>query len=131
MRSGWGSASTLTVEDAQAIAREVPNVVAVSPEVRDSPQVLANGLNWNTQVLGESPDYLSTSAIGTWPTAPCSPSRTCASAGKVAVIGKTVADQLFAGEDPVGQTIRIRNMPFNITRRARTQGLQLLRTGSG
>jgi putative ABC transport system permease protein len=56
MRGGWGSAPTLTVEDALAIA-EVPNVVAVSPEVRDRAQVLANGLNWNTQVMGESPDY--------------------------------------------------------------------------
>ena len=56
MRGGWGSAPTLTVEDANAIAR-LTNVVAVSPEVRDREQVLANGLNWNTQVMGESPDY--------------------------------------------------------------------------
>src|SRR5271154_717447 len=56
MRGGWGSAPTLTIEDADAIAK-LPNVVAVSPEVRDREQVLAEGLNWNTQVLGESPDY--------------------------------------------------------------------------
>ena len=56
MRGGWGSAPTLTVDDAKAIA-ELPNVVAVSPEVRDRAQILANGLNWNTQVMGESPDY--------------------------------------------------------------------------
>ena len=55
-RGGWGSAPTLTVEDAQAIAN-LPNVVAVSPEVRDREQVLASGLNWNTQVQGEGPDY--------------------------------------------------------------------------
>src|SRR5882724_5219653 len=55
-RGGWGSAPTLMVDDANAIAN-VPNVVAVSPEVRDRAQVLANGLNWNTQVIGESPDY--------------------------------------------------------------------------
>src|ERR1039457_3095035 len=55
-RGGWGSAPTLTVDDANAII-SVPNVVAVSPEVRDRSQVLANGLNWNTQVMGESPDY--------------------------------------------------------------------------
>ncbi|HMP83279.1 MAG TPA: ABC transporter permease, partial [Verrucomicrobiota bacterium] len=63
-RGGWGSRSTLTAEDADAIMREIPNVVAVSCEVRDRQQVLANGLNWNTQVLGESPDYLS---IRAWP----------------------------------------------------------------
>ena len=56
MRGGWGSAPTLTVADALAIAG-LKNVVAISPEVRDRAQVLANGLNWNTQVMGESPDY--------------------------------------------------------------------------
>src|SRR5208283_2885070 len=56
MRGGWGSAPTLTVADALAIAG-LKNVVGVSPEVRDRAQVLANGLNWNTQVMGESPDY--------------------------------------------------------------------------
>ena len=45
------------MEDAKAIQNEVANVVAVSPEVRDREQILANGLNWNTQVQGESPDY--------------------------------------------------------------------------
>src|SRR5580698_2960940 len=57
MRGGWGSAPTLTVNDAMAIANEVPNVAAVSPEVRDREQILAEGLNWNTQVMGESPEY--------------------------------------------------------------------------
>ena len=57
MRGGWGSAPTLTIEDADAILHEVAEVVAVSPEVRDRNQVLANGLNWNTQVLGEGPMF--------------------------------------------------------------------------
>ena len=48
--------TTLTIEDGAAIAT-LPNVVAVSPEVRDRAQVLANGLNWNTLIQGESPDY--------------------------------------------------------------------------
>ena len=52
MRGGWGSAPTLTVEDTKAIQKEVANVVAVSPEVRDREQILANGLNWNTQIAG-------------------------------------------------------------------------------
>jgi putative ABC transport system permease protein len=58
MRGGWGSASSLTVEDALAIQREVAGVAAISPEMRDRSQVLANGLNWNTQVLGEDISYL-------------------------------------------------------------------------
>jgi putative ABC transport system permease protein len=112
MRGGWGSAPTLTVEDALAIAK-LPDVVAVSPEVRDREQILANGENWNTQVLGESPDY------------PQILNRTVASGAmfgdqevrslaKSAVIGKTVVDQLFPDENPLGQILRIRNIPFQV-----------------
>jgi putative ABC transport system permease protein len=112
MRGGWGSAPTLTVEDALAIAG-LPHVVGVSPEVRDREQILANGLNWNTQVMGESPDYpqilnrsiASGSMFG---------DQDVRSLAKSAIIGKTVADQLFPGEDPLGQTVRIRNLPFEI-----------------
>ena len=71
VRGGFGSASTLTPEDAAAIAREVPGVVAVSAEVRDRAQVVGSGLNWNTQVLGESPDY---PYIRSWPIAATSAS---------------------------------------------------------
>ena len=112
MRGGWGSAPTLTVADAQAIAG-LPNVVAVSPEVRDRAQVLANGLNWNTQVMGESPDY---PQIRNWSIASGAmfTDQDVRSLAKSAVIGKTVADQLFPNENPVGQTIRIRNIPFQI-----------------
>ena len=112
MRGGWGSAPTLTVDDAKAIA-QLPNVAAVSPEVRDREQVLANGLNWNTQVMGESTDYPEivnrTIASGTMFTP--QDERTLA---KSAIIGKTVVDQLFPDENPLGQTIRIRNLPFEI-----------------
>ncbi|MBK8478912.1 MAG: ABC transporter permease [Opitutaceae bacterium] len=113
MRSGWGGASSLTVEDAEAVAREVANVEAVSSEVRDGQQVLANGLNWNTQVLGESPDYL---YIRSWPLAAGAmfAESDVKTMGKVAVIGKTVADQLFPNTDPLGATLRIRNIPFKI-----------------
>jgi putative ABC transport system permease protein len=112
MRGGWGSAPTLTVEDTMAIAK-LPNVVAVSPEVRDRDQVLANGLNWNTQVLGESPDY---PQIRNWGVASGTmfTDQEVRSLAKSAVIGKTVVDQLFPSENPIGQTIRIRNLPFQI-----------------
>jgi putative ABC transport system permease protein len=112
-RGGWGSRSTLTPEDAQAVLRETPNVVAVSCEVRDRSQILANGLNWNTQVLGESPEYLS---VRSWELSSGAmfTDADVRSAAKVCILGKTVVDQLFSGEDPVGQTIRIRDIPFKI-----------------
>ncbi len=112
MRGGWGSAPTLTVADAEAISR-LKDVVAISPEVRDREQVLANGLNWNTQVMGESPDYpqirnwgISLGAMFT--------DQDVRSLAKSAVVGQTVVDELFPNENPVGQTIRIRNLPFLI-----------------
>jgi putative ABC transport system permease protein len=66
MRGGWGSAPTLTVKTDAVAVSGVKNVLAISPEVRDREQVLANGLNWNTQVMGESPDY---PQIRNWPIA--------------------------------------------------------------
>jgi putative ABC transport system permease protein len=110
MRGGWGSAPTLTVEDTKAIAT-LPNVVGVSPEVRDREQVLANGLNWNTQVMGESPDY---PQIRNWQIASGAmfEDQDVRSLAKSAVIGQTVADELFPDQNPVGQTVRIRNLPF-------------------
>ncbi|HEX3857219.1 MAG TPA: ABC transporter permease, partial [Verrucomicrobiae bacterium] len=110
MRGGWGSAPTLTVADAQAIAG-LKNVVGVSPEVRDREQVLANGLNWNTQVMGESPDY---PQIRNWTigSGAMFGDQDVRSLAKSAVIGQTVADELFPNQNPVGQTVRIRNLPF-------------------
>jgi putative ABC transport system permease protein len=124
MRGGWGSAPTLTVEDANAIMNNVANVVAVSPEVRDREQVLANGLNWNTQVMGESPDY---PQIRNWSIASGTMfgDQEVRSLAKTSVIGKTVADQLFPNENPLGQTIRIRNLPFQIVGVLAAKGFNL------
>jgi len=112
-RGGWGSASSLEPADAAAILREVPGVVATSPELRDRAQVLANGLNWNTQVQGESPEYL---GIRMWTLSDGAmfTEHDVRSYAKVAVIGQTVANQLFPDTDPVGESIRIRNIPFKI-----------------
>lgn len=112
-RGGWGSASSLTPEDAIAIQNEITGVVAVSAEVRDRQQVLANGLNWNTTIYGESPEFPS---IRDWKLSDgvMFGEAEVRSAGKVAVIGQTIADQIFPGTDPVGQTLRIRNIPFKV-----------------
>jgi len=113
MRGGWGSASSLTVDDSEAIKREVIGAIGVSPEIRDRQQVMANGLNWNTQVLGESPDFPN---IRAWQLAEGEffTEIDVRNAAKICVIGKTVADQLFAGMDPIGQAIRARNIPLRV-----------------
>jgi putative ABC transport system permease protein len=124
MRGGWGSAPTLTVEDALAIGDNIANVAAVSPEVRDRDQVLANGQNWNTLILGESPDY---PQIRNWNMAKGAvfTDQDVRSVAKVAIIGQTVADQLYPGMDPVGQTIRLGNIPFKIVGLLEPKGFNL------
>jgi putative ABC transport system permease protein len=110
---GMGSASTITVADAMAIGREIPDVVAVSPESSSNAQAVANGHNWATTIAGESPEYLS---IRDWPLAAGTmfSDREVRSAAKVAVIGSKTAKELFGLTDPVGQSVRIRNIPFTI-----------------
>jgi len=113
VRSGWGGAGTMTIDDAEAIQREIPGVVAVSPEVRGGQRVLANGQNWRTQVLGEGTDYLN---IRDWPLddGAMFTEQDVRGAAKVCIIGKTIANQLFPNEDPVGNILRIRDIPFKI-----------------
>lgn len=121
VRGGFGSASSLTVEDAAAIRNEITGVAALSPEMRDRSQVLANGLNWNTQVIGEDTSYLD---IRLWPVVAGAmfTDADVRGAAKVCVIGKTVSDQLFLDSDPVGQTLRIRNIPFKVVGVLATKG---------
>jgi putative ABC transport system permease protein len=123
-RGGWGSAPTLTVEDAKAIQSEVPGVAAISPEVRDREQILANGLNWNTQTLGESPDF---AQIRNWDFSAGAmfSDQDLRTLAKVAVVGKTVTDQLFPGVNPLGQTLRIRDIPFKIIGLLEPKGFNL------
>ncbi len=124
-RSGWGGAGTLRIEDAEAIEREIPGVIAVSPEVRSSAQVAAGNQNWATQILGESESYFD---LRQWPFAEGAPfsAQDVRSAAKVAVIGKTVATTLFGAEDPLGQVIRVRNVPFVIVGVLAPKGLSLM-----
>ncbi|HEY4249007.1 MAG TPA: ABC transporter permease [Lacunisphaera sp.] len=123
-RSGAFGAGTLTVDDAEAIQREVSTVIAVSPEVRTGAQVLANGLNWSTQILGESADYTS---IRQWSLSEGNmfTDADTRSVGKVCVIGQTIATQLFPDGAPVGQTLRIRNQPFKVVGVLAAKGLSV------
>ncbi len=113
VRSGWGGAGTLTLDDAEAIQREVPGVTVLSQEVRSRGQVAAGNENWNTQIQGESSDYFT---VRQWPVVQGASfsEQDVRSANKVAIVGSTVATQLYPGEDPLGQIIRIKNAPFKI-----------------
>jgi putative ABC transport system permease protein len=113
-RGGFGSSVSLTPEDADAIASDVPNIDGISPEVRDRSQVLANGLNWSTSVYGVGPDY---PYIRNWNilVGGMFEDQEVKTLAKICVIGRTVAEQLFPNEDPIGQTLRIRNLPFRVT----------------
>jgi putative ABC transport system permease protein len=113
VNSGLGSASAITLEDAAALRREIPDVVASSPEVTTTAQAIANGRNWSTTIAGEAPEYL---VIRDWSMASGSmfTDREVRSAGKVAVLGDKTAHELFGVLDPVGQTVRIGNIPFVI-----------------
>ncbi len=125
VRGGWGSAPTLTLEDAQAILREVPGVVAVSPEVRSSFRIAVGNQDWYTQVLGVSAEYLQ---IRNWPCeAGTGFSETdVRSANKVAILGRTVATQLFGDEDPIGKVVRIRNIPFTVVGVLKSRGFSMV-----
>src|SRR5437667_9402711 len=114
IRTGWGGAGTLKIEDAEAIRREVPGVIAVSEEVVSNAQIASGNQNWFTRIYGESAEYLD---IRQWPLvdgAPFTP-QDVRSANKVCVIGSTTASQIFGGQDVIGQVLRIKNVPFTVT----------------
>jgi putative ABC transport system permease protein len=114
IRTGWGGAGTLKVEDAEAIRREVPGVIAVSEEVVSTTQVAAGNQNWFTRIYGESADYLD---IRQWPLADGVPftAQDVRSANKVCIVGRTTAAQIYGNDNAVGQILRVKNVPFTIT----------------
>jgi putative ABC transport system permease protein len=113
VNSGLGSASVVTLQDAEAIRQEVSDVVALSPEVTTTAQAIANGRNWSTNIAGEAPEFL---IIRDWSLVSGSmfTEQEVRSAAKVAVLGQKTAQELFDALDPVGQTVRVGNMPFVI-----------------
>jgi putative ABC transport system permease protein len=112
-RGGRGSSPTITEDDAKAIAKQVPSVLVAAPMVRGAGQVILGNLNWSTGIEGVTPDYLVARdwqlKSGRWITV----SDVTASA-KVVVLGDTVVENLFPGEDPIGRTIRIKRVPFTV-----------------
>jgi len=115
VRSGTGDTgtNTLTVDDLEAIKREVPTVSMLTPTVNARGQLVAGNMNWNTSIQGVSEEYpevrkwqIQSGAFFT--------ETDVRTAARVLVVGQTIADNLFAGMDPVGQTIRVQNLPFRV-----------------
>jgi putative ABC transport system permease protein len=113
VRQGWGFAQTLTEDDQKAIPQECPSVQYAAPMANGQAQIVFGNNNWFTRIQGTSPDYLTIRDIEIQSGEPFTQSDVDASA-KVAILGKTVADNLFNGGDPVGQVIRIKKVPFRV-----------------
>jgi len=102
-----------TIDDAKAIARDCPSVEAVAPSSRSGAQVVYSNNNWATAILGTTPDYLLIRDIGIQSGAAFT-QQDVDSDNKVALLGQTVVDNLFNGVDPVGQVIRIKQVPVTV-----------------
>jgi putative ABC transport system permease protein len=110
---GAGAANSLTADDADAIGRECPAVVAESPVVRASAQMVFGDQNWFTQVQGANEKF---PQIRNWPVQQGEffSAADVRAASRVIVVGQTVAENLLPGLDPIGQTIRVRDLPFRV-----------------
>jgi len=111
---GAGTIQTLTREDGDAIAKEVASVRAVAPAVRARAQAVYGSLNWTPgSIQGTSPAFMD---VRDWEVEEGSffTDQDVLSVTKVCVLGRTVAEKLFQGVTPIGETIRIKNMPFRV-----------------
>jgi ABC superfamily ATP binding cassette transporter, membrane protein len=113
VRGAAGSRKSLKYDDAKAIESKIKGIDYVSPTVSSSYQVVNGNLNWNTSVEGVTPELMQIRALkvenGSFISASDMNKRS-----RVAVIGPTVAANLFGAENPVGQNIRINNQPFKV-----------------
>ncbi len=113
VQMGSSATKTLTIDDAKAIEQQVSLIKEVSPGVGTSSQVIYGNQNWFTQIRGVSPEYID---IRRWPLAEGSifSERDVETSANVCVLGRTVVQNLFGEEDPVGKTIRVRDLPFTV-----------------
>jgi putative ABC transport system permease protein len=113
MRMGWGATKTLVYEDMQAILRECPAVAMAAPGSQTTAQVVFGNDNWSTNINGTEPQYLD---IRNWPlqSGAAFAQGDVDTAANVAIIGETVRKNLFGATDPIGQTIRVKNLPFKV-----------------
>lgn len=108
--SGNGRAS-LTWDDVNAIQTQIPLIERAVPYMHQAVQLVSEDQNWNAQVVGTTPDYYRLRGL----TLAAGHSFNASESGKVVVLGETTAKQLYgAGKQPIGETVRIKNMPFEI-----------------
>ncbi len=110
---GYGGDGTLTIEDFEAIGQQVPGVVAVSPELRSTERYTAEGKNWSGNVRGAAPAYFE---VRDWPLASGTifTEEDVRSMATVALLGQTVVDRMFPEGDPVGRTLRVGTVAFQV-----------------
>jgi putative ABC transport system permease protein len=120
-RLGAGNAQTLTELDARAILNEIPDVAFAAPLTRSNAQVVFGNTNWSTSIHGVYNDYFD---VREWNLAEGRffDQGEITRFGKVAILGKTVSSQLFGEDNPVGQVVRIRGIPFEIIGLMETKG---------
>ena len=113
VRSAAGSSITLKYDDAKAIKTKIKNIDYVSPTVQKSYQIVNGNQNWNSTVYGVTSEYMSirslTIATGSFITQSDMDKR-----NRVAVIGTTVATNLFGTSNPVGQNVRVNGSPYKV-----------------
>src|SRR5688500_6950805 len=114
MRGGFGSEPTLTWDELKAIQTEIPTVAAADAQLRLNTVVQSADLDWKTSIIGTKPDYHQIR------NAPIASGRGLQESdmdgdAKIAVLGQTVVEKLFGtGIDPLGQMVRIKNVPFQV-----------------
>ena len=111
LRMGTGNAITLSESDARELPVQCQDIALAVPAVRGGAQVVYGNSNWATMIIGTTPGYLEVRELSVAHGAPFT-QQDVDGANKVALLGKTVVDNLFGDVDPVGQSIRIKNVPF-------------------
>jgi putative ABC transport system permease protein len=113
VRLGTGNAVTLSEADARELVAQCPDVALAAPMVRGSAQVVNGNNNWATTIYGITPEYLQIRELSVAEGSEFA-QQDVDSANKVAVLGQTPVDNLFDGADPIGQSVRIKNVPFTV-----------------
>lgn len=121
VRMGGGTQPTLRMKDAEAILKECPSVSNVAPIVSGVKQIIFSNQNWSTGVYGITPSYM---PVGLWEVEDgrAITDEDLKNVTKVAVLGMTVATNLFGDLDPVGKTVRIAGMPFKVVGILKSKG---------
>jgi putative ABC transport system permease protein len=124
VRTGTRGTPTLTMGDAAAIKNQIPLIASVSPQVDDSTQVIYGNQNWFTSYRGVTPEYFDIKRWAVDQGALFSQDDVDHSA-EVCVLGRTVREQLFGSEDPIGKVIRVKGMPCKVVATLQAKGIAL------